>query len=647
MRSLSLAAPLSSLLLLSCAQQTEKAAGPDAATPSTVETTLPKLAAPEPSAPYPARPLWGDTHVHTSRSYDAFAFGTARTTEDAIRFARGQAVTLDNGFEVQLSRPLDFLAIADHAEGYGLMEAVEAGAPALVADPQVAAWSATMQEGLAGRETAGRAIIDSYNPTHPTYGTTPAILNDFSVLTPLVADSWQGHLATMEAAYDPGTFTTLMGYEFTPTPDGDNLHRVVLFRDGPERVGRTIPFPSVVNEDPEALWAQLAAYEDQTGGQALAIPHNANQSRGRMFALSDFSGAPIDADYAALRAHWEPLVEATQIKGDSESHPDLSPNDPFAEFGDDGWDEWNLFIGLREERADRGGSYVREALKRGLALEAEVGVNPFKLGMIGSTDAHVGASGVEETAFVGKTGEYMPAPSRAALPMPVGYVPTDRKAWQYLSSGYAAVWARENTREAIFDAMRRREAYATTGPRMTVRVFGGWDFAEDDLGSDGGASSGYARGVPMGGDLTAGPDGGAPTLLLSARMDPEGARLDRVQVVKGWLGADGQTRERVYDALASDGRITGPDGTVPTLPGGADPDALTPQPGGAPELSGVWTDPDFDAGRPAFYYVRVLEVETPRWTAYDRARFGGERAAGDPEVTRERAYSSPVWYTPG
>ena len=641
MRSHNLAASLLSFVLLSCAQQPEEPAPPSGGALPPAEATPPSPAASGTSAAYPARPLWGDTHVHTSRSYDAFAYGTMLTTDDAIRFARGEAVTLTNGFEARLSRPLDFLAVADHAEGFGLMEAVEAGAEALVVDPQVAAWSATMQEGRAGRVEAGSAIVDTY-----TYGTTPGVLADPALVTPLIADSWQDHVQRMDAAYAPGAFTTLHGYEFTPTPDGDNLHRVVLFRDGGERVGRALPFPSVVSEDPEALWSQLAAYEAQTGGRALAIPHNPNLSRGRMFALSDFGGAPMDADHAARRARWEPLVEATQVKGDSESHPALSPDDPFAGFGDAGWEDWNLFGTQRQPTQAYAGSYVREALKRGLAVEAEVGANPFKLGMIGSTDIHVGVSGAEEAAFVGKQSSHEPALGRAALPHHAGE-PPDRRAWQYLSSGYAAVWARGNTREAIFDALRRREAYATTGPRMTVRVFGGWDFASRDLGKDGGARAGYARGVPMGADLPARSGGGAPTLMLSARMDPEGARLDRIQVVKGWLDADGQAREQVYDALASDGRTPGPDGTVAPLPGGADPAVLAPQPGGAPELSGVWADPDFDPERPAFYYVRVLEVETPRWTAYDLARFGGEPAPGDPLVTRERAYASPLWYTPG
>ena len=593
-------------------------------------------------AAYPTRPLWGDTHLHTRRSYDAFAAGNTLTAADAFRLALGEEVTSTTGVRTRLSRPLDFLAVADHAEGFGIMDEIARGNPVLTADERVAAWSAEMATGPEGLVSAGSAIIATY-----TAGTTPAILGDVKALTPIVAANWAEHVGVVEAYNAPGTFTALNAYEFSPMPDGDNMHRVVIFRDGPARVTKTLPFPSTISDDAEALWGALAQYEAGTGGRVLAIPHNSNLSNGLMFAMTRYSGAPIDSAYAATRARFEPVVEATQMKGDSESHPYLSPNDEYASFGDRGWDEWNLFAAKRMPPETYAGSYVRAALKRGLALERQTGVNPYRFGMIGSTDSHTGLSAVEESAFTGKWPASEEAPGRAAKIQP-SVAPTDRATWNYLSSGYAAVWARANTREAIFDALDRRECYASTGPRMTVRVFGGWDLTAADLAGTDGAAAGYARGVPMGGVLPARPEGaGAPTFLLSARMDPEGARLDRVQVIKGWIDAGGETHERIYTPAFSPDQPTDAAGAPPGRhPGRADPNALEPAAGGAAELATAWTDPDFDPAHPAFYYVRVIEVETPRWTAYDRAKFGGEPAEGDDEVTRERAYASPIWYEP-
>ena len=632
----------SALALAVCLAAASCSAPPPATATATASETSRDTPAAASGSRFPARPLWGDTHLHTRRSYDAFAAGNTLSAADAFRLALGEEVTSSTGVKTQLSRPLDFLAIADHAEGFGIMDEIASGNPVLTADDRVAAWSQMMATGREGLMRAGGEIIGTY-----TAGTTPPILADVKALTPIVAANWAEHVGIVEAYNRPGEFTALNAYEYSPMPEGDNLHRVVVFRDGPERVTKTLPFPSTISNDVEALWAALGAYEQSTGGRVLAMPHNGNLSNGLMFALTDYGGDPIDSAYAATRARWEPVVEATQMKGDSESHPYLSPNDEYAGFGDRGWDEWNLFASKRMPPETYAGSYVREALKRGLALERQTGVNPYRFGLIGSTDSHTGLSQVEETDFTGKWPASEEAPERRSKTQP-SVAPTDRATWNYLSSGYAAVWATENTREGIFDALARRECYASTGPRITARVFGGWDFAAGDLTGDG-AAAGYARGVPMGGVLPPRPSGAtAPTFMLSARMDPAGARLDRIQVIKGYIDAAGQTHERIYTPAWSDDQPVDAKGAPPARhPGAANPDGLTPAPGGAAELSAVWTDPDFDATQASFYYARVIEVETPRWTAYDRAKYGGEPAAGDDEVTRERAYTSPIWYEPG
>ncbi|MEJ2604698.1 MAG: DUF3604 domain-containing protein, partial [Gammaproteobacteria bacterium] len=458
--------------------------------------------------------------------------------------------------------------------------------------------------------------------------------------------AWDHQIEIAERFNEPGVFTALIGYEWTSWPGGDNLHRVVVFRDSDDRAGQVLPFSANDSEDPEDLWRFLSGYEASTGGRALAIPHNGNLSNGRMFPRVDFRGDPVDREYAATRARWEPLVEVTQIKGDGETHPFLSPDDEFADFGT--WDFGN-FQGVPKTDDMLRYEYARAGLKRGLSLEREVGVNPYRFGMIGSTDSHTAIASAESDNFFGKHSAGMePSPDRWNTPVG-GAGEIVVMGWQMVAAGYAGVWATENTREAIFDALERREVYATTGPRMILRFFGGWSFDAGDAQASEIAAVGYDKGVPMGGVLSAKTGAGAPRFLISAMKDPQHANLDRVQVIKGWLDADGVSRERVYDVVWSDAGSRRIDGEGRPEPVGNTVDVETAtweDSIGDPALTTVWTDPDFAASEPAFYYVRVLEIPTPRWTLYDAVRYGVELPDEIPVVVQQRAYSSPIWYEP-
>lgn len=594
----------------------------------------------------PARHLfWGDTHLHTSLSGDAFASGTRMGPEQAYRFARGEAITLSTGQRAKLSRPLDFLVIADHAEGFGTMKDLYEGNELLMVSPQSRRWHKLMRAGGDSARVAKDEIINALGS-----GKLPPEVTDPKVVVPLMRSAWKGYTATAENFNEPGRFTALIGYEWTSVPGGNNLHRVVMFRDGKERTDQIIPFSALQSEDPEQLWAFLQRYETRTGGRALAIPHNSNLSNGRMFEAVSFSGNPMDTSLAARRAQWEPVVEVTQMKGDSESHSFLSPNDEFADFGNTGWDLGNLSLTQLKKPEHFATEYVREALKSGLALQQTLGVNPFRFGMIGSTDSHTGLSTADDDNFFGKEHGAEPGTKRTTDVIKEGNN-TRRYGWQTLAGGYAAAWAEDNTREAIWDAFARREVYATTGPRITVRFFGGWDFTAEHADVHDLAAVGYKHGVTMGSDLTASTKAdSAPRFLIAAARDPEGANLDRIQVVKGWLDEDAQLAERVYNVVwsAPESRALSPassklaevGSTVDLSKAGYDNSI------GAPELRTVWEDPDFNADHNAFYYLRILEIPTPRWVAYDVAQFGAELPAEAQQVTQQRAYSSPIWYTP-
>ena len=591
---------------------------------------------------YPEQVYWGDTHVHTVNSIDAYGFGNRLDAEAALRFARGEEVTATKGEAAKLSRPLDFLVIADHSDGMGATRAIaEAPRIAFITDPFLRRWHDMLNESddQALRVT-GELIEGAAN------GTLPASLTDPEAQAERTIELWREHGEIVDRYNEPGRFSAFMGFEYTPMPGGDNLHRVVMFRDGAARATKVLPFPGLgPSANPEKLWEYMDAYEREHGGRILAIPHNSNVSNGRMFAMQKLDGSPIDAAYARIRAKREPIVEVTQIKGDSEAHPFLSPNDEFASFGVAGWDECNLSCTKEMSPESYAGSYVREALKRGLGFARSVGADPYRAGMIGSTDSHTSLATADEDNFFGKhSGVEKNDPTRATDPQNLG-TRRGRFGWHYLSSGYAAVWATSNTREAIFDAMQRREVYATTGPRMTVRFFGGFGFEDGDLGSL--VETGYARGVPMGGELDA--TGTAPDFLVSATMDPESASLDRVQIVKGWVGADGEAQEKVYDVVwaRAGERQVGGNGKVPAVGNSVNlSDATWDNAIGAPELRAVWRDPDYDAADDAFYYVRVLEIPTPTWMVTDALRFGFKLPGAVPKIQQERAYTSPIWVNP-
>ncbi|TNE33761.1 MAG: DUF3604 domain-containing protein [Alphaproteobacteria bacterium] len=596
-------------------------------------------------AEFPDRPYWGDTHLHTNNSIDAFGFGVRLGPEDALKFASGEEVTSTTGVKAKLSRPLDFLVIADHSDGLGSTRRLyEAPRVAILAmnDETVLRWYDMMHESP---EQSQRAIAELINAA--ANGTIPeALLNSQEEQDKATSEIWTTHLDTLDRYNKPGKFTALAGFEYTLMPDGNNLHRVVMFRDGSAKTKQVVPYPGL-DSDVTGLWSYMEGYAKKTGGQVLAIPHNSNVSNGLMFQLTLADGSPMTADYAKRRAMHEPVVEATQIKGDSETHPFLSPNDEFAGFGIKGWELGNLPLTRKTTPDMFAGNYVREALKRGISLEQKLGVNPYAFGLIGSTDSHTALATGDEDNFFGKhTGNEPAIKDRALHSQNLGTT-SGRFGWHYLAGGYAAAWARGNTRAEIFDAFKRREVYATTGPRMVLRVFGGFDFSAADWDGDW-VRKGYTSGVPMGGELS---DGGkAPSFLISALKDPDGANLDRVQVVKGWVDAAGNMHEQVYDVVWSDmDKRVKSGGKVPAVGDTVDrKTAKYTNTIGTAELRAAWTDPDYRAGQRAFYYVRVLEIPTPRWTLFDMVRFGIKlpKDALDDAVAQERAYSSPIWLKP-
>lgn len=592
---------------------------------------------------FPARPLFGDTHTHTSYSMDAGAFGCRLGPRDAFRFGKGFEITASSGQQVKLSRPLDFIVVADHSDGFGFFPLLLAGDPKIMADPQGRKWNEMIQSGH-GAEAA-MDIVRSFGTGTISKAILPMPGTD------AYRSAWLATIDAAEAENEPGKFTAFIGFEWTSNTGGNNLHRNIIFRENGDKARLTEPFVTMNpfgSDNPRDLWKWMGATVDKTGSDVLAIAHNGNLSNGRMFPIIEsFSGKRIDRAYADSRMRWEPLYEATQIKGDGETHPLLSPNDEFANF--ERWDKGNLDLTEKKKPEMLEFEYARSAYRNGLRMEAELGVNPYKFGMVGSTDAHTGLAAVEEDNFWGKTSSAEPSAGRASHPFvksPDGK--TVIMGWETTASGYAAVWATENTRASLFDAMKRKETYATTGPRMIVRFFGGFDFDAKDAASRLPANVGYAKGVPMGGDLSAAPNGKAPTFLVAALKDPIGANLDRYQIVKGWLDAKGETHERVYDVavsgsrrIESDGRCRTPVGDTVDVANASWTNTI-----GATELAAVWTDPDFDPSQRAFYYGRVIEIPTPRWTAYDAKYFGITMPKEVPMETTERAYTSPIWYTP-
>ncbi|MCX2721738.1 DUF3604 domain-containing protein [Roseibium salinum] len=590
---------------------------------------------------FPTQPYFGDTHLHTSFSMDAGAFGTRLGPRDAYRFARGEQVISNTGQPVKLSRPLDFLVVADHSDNMGFFPDLLAGKPNLLADPTGKKWYDEIQSGKGANAAMEIIVAFSHN-------TFPKDLMYFPGSRPYKG-AWQETIAAAEEFNDPGRFTAFIGYEWTSNTGGNNLHRNVIFRDNGDKASQVEPFtvyPPYGSDNPADLWKWMESYEQKTGGNVLAIAHNGNLSNGLMFPVVESFGKKLDSDYVETRAKWERLYEVSQTKGTGEAHPYLSPNDEFADF--ELWDKGNLDGSVAKKNEMLEFEYSRAAHKNGLKLEQELGTNPYKFGLVGSSDAHTALAAMEEDNFFGKTAPQEPSAERLSAAFidnkETGVTVMD---WEVGASGYAAVWATDNSRHALWDAMQRKETYATTGPRMMVRFFGGWDFQKADAEDRLPAHIGYTKGVPMGGDLNAPPEGKAPTFLVAALKDPIGANLDRYQIVKGWLDASGALHEQVYDVAWSGERTPDANGKVPAVGNTVDiENANWTNTIGAPELIAVWSDPEFDPAQPAFYYGRVIEIPTPRWTAYD-ARFYGTKPEPDTRMTvQERAYTSPIWYNP-
>lgn len=583
---------------------------------------------------------WGETHLHTEYSTDSGLYGTRLTPDAAYRFAKGEEVVSSTGIRAKIIRPLDFLMIADHAENLGLSPMINESNPQLLES----AW---------GKKIHDLAKQGKNSEAYAMWAQTQAAGTDALPDAALLASMWDRMMKLSRQHNDPGKFTAILGYEWTSTPGTNNLHRVVVFRDNEDKVGNAIPFSAFDSTNPEDLWAWMAAYEKRSGGRVFSIPHNGNLSNGLMFALETLDGTPLDKHYAERRARWEPLYEVTQIKGDSETHPQLSVNDEFADYGT--WDTGNFGFAAKTDTM-LPHEYARSALKLGLQLEDRLGVNPYKFGLVGATDSHTGIASTREENSFGKIGVVEPGnfPLRWNQKI-IGLVPLQDGSGKDISiphraslaSGLQGVWAQENTRESLFDAMFNKETYATTGTRISVRVFAGWDYAEKDVYTPDFVAVGYSQGVPMGGDLKRAPEGKAPRLMIQALKDTDGANLDRAQIIKGWLDAEGNTHEKIYDVACANGRAIearrcnkAVGNTVDVI------HATYTNTIGDASLSAYWQDPDFDPQQRAFYYVRVLEIPTPRWTTYDAVFYGRDLPEDVPATQQERAYTSPVWYTP-
>lgn len=622
------------------------ACGTDSEAPQQAAENAPPTPAPAPSPAAEPEPVqgdaiprtawYGDTHVHTGWSADAGMDGAVTSPEDAYRFALGQEVTSNSGLKAQLSRPYDWFMVTDHSDGMGTINELVAGNPEMLADETLKRWYEALTSGDEERAAAAKSELIVMQSEERL----PAPVMD----PKWMVSAWEKTVQAAEDFYDPGTFTTFIAYEWTVNADGgDNLHRNVIFRGTGDQALQVLPLTTFETQDPEKLWEWMANYEAKTGDRLHAIPHNGNMSNGRMFEESRFDGSPMTAGWAEQRQKYERLYEVTQIKGQSESHPMLSPDDEFASW--DLWDRGNLILNPKPEGALQY-EYWRPALAAGLRLEDTLGTNPFKYGANAATDTHTGLSTTEEDNFFGKFKTLEPSNiERWDFPLLSG--PTDNyMGWEQAASGVMGVWAVENTREAIWDAMYRRETFATTGPRMSVRFFGGFDFSDADLAGDI-AATGYEKGVPMGADLSGAEANRPPSFLIQAMKDPEGANLDRVQVIKTWVDGEGEAREAIHDVAWSDNRVPDAEGTLPPVGDTVDRETATYENSiGDVEFSAVWTDPEFDPEMKAVYYVRVLEIPTPRWTLYDKVNLGAEPGPDVPLVHQERAFSSPIWYTP-
>lgn len=577
---------------------------------------------------------WGDTHVHTGWSMDAGLDGATLSPEDAYRFALGESITSNSGLQAKIKYPYDWFLVSDHSDAMGVINNLIDGNEEMMQVPVMKKWSEALKiGGEAATTVKSDAIRMQAN------GELPELMMD----PKWMVDAWERTIETAEKFNTPGKFTTFIAYEWTVNADGgNNLHRNVIFRDGADRAKQIIPLTTFETQEPKKLWEWMEAYETKTGGQLLAIPHNGNLSNGRMFEEKQFDGTPMTKKWVEMRARFEPLFELYQIKGQSEAHPSLSPTDEFADY--ELWDRGNLIL-LPKPKGALKTEYWREALKSGMRIEKELGTNPFKYGANAATDTHTGISSTEEDNFWGKF-KSLEISNKDRWDFPLLEGETDTyMGWEQSTSGFMGVWAESNTREAIWDAMMRKETYATTGPRMKVRFFGGFNFSENDLSKDI-AEKGYANGVPMGGDLKF-TNNKTPNFIISAIKDPNGANLDRIQVIKGWLDANGKTHEKIYEVKWSGNRQLDSKGKLPAIENTVNLENATyTNTVGTTELKVYFTDPDFDPLQSAFYYVRVLEIPTPRWTLYDKVKHNLTLPAHVPLTHQGRIATSPIWYNP-
>lgn len=623
------------LCISSCKEETNKKEIGD----TTSEETIPSAVLV--NSKYPEQAYWGDQHVHTAWSGDAAAAGTTVGPEDALRFGMGETVKSNSGQNAKLIRPYDWMVISDHSDGMGVMSYIKDGDPELMKIPLLKKWHDGMNSSDPQAQNATKNDIIATQSNNEL----PPELTDEKFSRTV----WDKNTYLMDKYNKPGKFTAFIGYEWTSNyGGGNNLHRNIVYRGNGEEARQMLPENTMVSADPESLWKWMQHYEDETGGKILAIPHNGNMSNGLMFSLNTLSGEPISKAYAETRSKWEVLYEITQLKGTSETHPSFFPKDEFADY--EIWDKGNLGIQKLKSKEMLKTEYIREALKDGIKLEEQLGVNPFKYGIAGGTDTHMALSSAEEDNYWGKFKIQEPSKDRwSELSSQNKQNPNITiKGWEYSANGTTAVWATSNSREAIWDGMKRKETYATSGPRISLRFFGGYDFTEEDLESPDMVKLCYEKGVPMGGDLVDG-SGKAPTFLIVALKDAIGVNLDRVQVIKGWIDKNGEKQETIYNVAwgDSDKRQINANGKIPPVGNTVNLETCTVDNSiGSVALKTIWSDPNFDVSLSAVYYVRVLEIPSPRWTAYDVMRYNIEMDDNVPMIVQERAWSSPIWYNP-
>lgn len=565
------------------------------------------------------KPLFGELHMHTRYSFDAYVFSTRATPDEAYEFAKGKPLKHPLGKTYQISRPLDFMAVTDHALYMGTFAKMGDKTHPLSKHPYAERVNSPDPDVAV---TVFTDIIAARGKNFPEIA---------ALIDPQVQkDTWDEIIASANRHYDPGTFTTFIAYEWTSTPDRQNLHRNVIFKGDTAPV----PFSRIHSMAPEDLWDWMDRVRAD-GHEVLAIPHNSNLSDGRMFERETSLDKPFTADYAAQRNRNEPLVEVTQVKGTSETHPVLSPNDEFADF-----ELVEQRVASKIQITSFKGSYVRDAYRTGLEFQDKEGFNPYRFGLLAASDSHTGIIPIEENNYSGKVGARDGSPQNR-----LGKESATMDLRKFSASGLAGVWSEENTRESIYEAMRRKETWGTSGPRIKVRFFGGFDMDSVKPGEDGWVEAAYSSGVSMGGELKAADADGAPTFAVWAMKDAETANLDRIQIVKGW-SKNGESQEQVYDVVWSGERVKDPStGKVPAVGNTVNMETLEyTNTIGAVELMGVWTDPDFNAEQNAFYYVRVLEIPTPRWSMFDAKELGIPHPSDLHKTLQERAYTSPIWY---